>query len=95
MKTRKTPMRRCAGCMESKPKKELIRIACFEGQVSFDPTGKAKGRGVYLCPKEECLKKAKKKRALQRSFEAELTEEQIDSLLQEIRDYQDHKGEGQ
>jgi len=78
-------MRRCAGCMESKPKNELIRIACYQGQVSFDPTGKAKGRGVYLCPSEECLIKAKKKRALQRSFDAELSEEQIDQLLQEIR----------
>lgn len=80
-------MRRCAGCMESKPKNELIRIACYQGQVSFDPTGKAKGRGVYLCPSEECLIKAKKKRALQRSFDAELSEEQIDQLLQEIRSF--------
>ena len=80
-------MRRCAGCMESKPKNELIRIACYQGQVSFDPTGKAKGRGVYLCQSEECLIKAKKKRVLQRSFDAELSEEQIDQLLQEIRSF--------
>ena len=87
MKTRKTPMRRCAGCMESKPKNELIRIACYQGQISFDPTGRARGRGVYLCPNEECLAKAKKKRALQRSFDAEISEEQVSQLLQEIRAY--------
>lgn len=87
MKTRKTPMRRCAGCMESKPKNELLRIACYEGVVSVDPTGKAKGRGIYICPSEDCLAKAKKKRALQRSFGAELTQEQEDQLLQEIREY--------
>lgn len=85
-------MRRCAGCMESKPKNELIRIACYQGEVSFDPTGKAKGRGVYLCPDEGCLKKAKKKRALQRSFDAEITEEQIDALLQQIRTYTGEEG---
>ena len=59
--TKKVPMRKCVGCMESKPKKELIRIAGYEGQVALDPTGKAKGRGVYLCPNAECLAKAKKK----------------------------------
>ena len=87
MKTRKTPMRRCAGCMESKPKQDLVRIACYEGQVSLDPTGKAKGRGVYLCPSEECLAKAKKKRSLQRSFDVEMTQEEADQLLQQIRAY--------
>ena len=57
--TKKVPMRRCVGCMESKPKKELIRIAGYEGEVSLDPTGKAKGRGAYLCPNRQCLEKAK------------------------------------
>ena len=80
-------MRRCVGCMESKPKNTLIRIACYEGEVSIDPTGKAKGRGVYLCPSEECHTKAKKKKALQRSFGTELTEAQEDQLLQEIKNY--------
>ena len=87
MKTRKTPMRRCTGCMESKPKNELLRIACYEGVVSVDPTGKAKGRGIYICPSEECLAKAKKNKALQRSFGTELTAEQEEQLLQEIREY--------
>ncbi len=92
MKTRKTPMRRCAGCMESKPKKDLIRIACYEGEVSFDPTGKAKGRGVYLCPCEECFTKARKKRALQRSLGTELSMEQVDLLLQSIREFRGETG---
>ena len=87
MKTRKTPMRRCAGCMESKPKNELVRIACYEGNVSFDPTGKAKGRGVYLCPSEDCFARAKKKKALQRSLGTDISNEQIEQLLQEIRDH--------
>jgi predicted RNA-binding protein YlxR (DUF448 family) len=43
---KKIPMRRCVGCMESKPKNQLIRIAGYEGNVSIDRTGKAKGRGI-------------------------------------------------
>ena len=62
MKAKKIPMRRCAGCMESKPKKELIRVVGDkEGNVSLDVTGKAQGRGVYLCPNSECFKIARKR----------------------------------
>jgi len=87
MKIKKTPMRRCVGCMESKPKKELIRIAGYEGQVSIDPTGKAKGRGVYLCPGSECFTKSIKKKALSRSLEIEITKEQMDKFAREFEEY--------
>ncbi len=91
MKTKNVPMRRCAGCMRSKPKDQLVRIACYQGQVSFDPTGKAKGRGVYLCPSEDCMKKAKKKRSLQRNFDVQVSEERLDQIFDEIRAYaQEH-----
>ena len=73
--------------MESRPKRELIRIACYEGQLTFDPTGKAKGRGVYLCPNEECMQKAVKKKALQRSLRTEIGQEELDRLFEEIRDH--------
>lgn len=81
-------MRRCVGCMESKPKTDLVRIACYEKQVTVDPTGKAKGRGVYLCPNRECMEKAKKKRALQRNFETELTQEDWDQIFEELLRYE-------
>lgn len=86
--TKKVPMRRCVGCMESKPKKELIRIAGYEGEVSLDPTGKAKGRGVYLCPNEQCLAKAKKKRALSRSLGMEISPPQMEKLEREIQTFE-------
>lgn len=88
MKNKKIPMRRCVGCMESKPKAELIRIAYYEGKLTVDPSGKAKGRGVYLCPQDECMKKAKKKRALQRSFEVELSHEDIEKVFLELAEYE-------
>ena len=54
MKTKKIPMRRCAGCMESKPKQEMTRIAFYEGKLTVDLTGRALGRGVYLC-RRSCM----------------------------------------
>ena len=77
-------MRRCVGCMESKPKSELVRIAGFEGKASMDLTGKAKGRGVYLCKNEECFLKAKKKKAIERGLGIELTKEEAERLMEEI-----------
>lgn len=88
MSEKKIPMRRCVGCMESKPKNSLVRIACYEGVISFDLTGKAKGRGVYLCKDLECMEKAKKRRALQRSFDADLKQEDIDKIFQELAAYE-------
>ena len=88
MKTKKIPMRRCVGCMESKPKKELIRIAGYEDTVTLDLTGKAKGRGVYLCPDTKCLEKAKKKRALGRSLKMDISQEQIERLFEELKNYE-------
>ncbi len=90
MKTRKIPMRRCIGCMQSKPKDSLIRIACHDGKVTADPTGKAPGRGVYLCKdSESCLAQAKKKKALQRSLHAEISEEELNRIFEEITQYEE------
>lgn len=78
--TKKIPMRRCIGCMESIPKKELIRFVAKEAQAEIDPSGKANGRGVYLCRKEECFDKAMKKRALSRGLDIDA----IDGEKQEV-----------
>ena len=94
MKVKKIPMRRCIGCMESRPKKELIRIVAVrsseEGtaEAVLDPTGKAPGRGAYLCPKEECFAKAIKKRALARNLDAEFPRENLDRLSEELKQYE-------
>ena len=82
------PMRRCVGCMESKPKQELIRIAGYDDTVTLDLTGKAKGRGVYLCPDTKCLEKAKKKRAIGRGLKMEVTQEQMERIFEELENYE-------
>ena len=87
-KTKNKPMRRCIGCMESKPKNDLIRIAYYEGVLSVDPTGKAKGRGVYLCKNSECMQKAIKRKAFQRSLKTELSQEQLDKIVEELTAYE-------
>ncbi len=64
------PKRTCIGCNETKLKKELIRIVKNkEGQIFIDKTGKANGRGAYICDNIECLEKAIKTKKLERTFE--------------------------
>ena len=87
MSEKSVPMRRCVGCMESKPKKALIRIAGYEGQVTIDSTGKAKGRGAYLCKNEECFAKAVKKKAISRNIKMEINSEQMEKLSLEFPEY--------
>lgn len=85
MKQKKVPVRMCVACREGKPKKELIRIVKNkEGAVGVDLTGKAQGRGAYLCPAVECLEKAVKSRALQRALECELSEETVSEIKRVI-----------
>lgn len=84
MKNKKPPMRRCIGCMESKPKEELIRIAWYEGCLSLDPTGKAKGRGVYICKSQDCLRKAVKKGAFARSLHENPGSDQIQRVAGQL-----------
>lgn len=73
---KKIPMRQCLGCREMKPKRELIRVVRSpEGTVSLDFKGKMPGRGAYVCPNAECLKKATRSKALERALSAEIPEE--------------------
>ena len=85
MTQKKIPIRQCVGCREKKPKRELIRVVKSpEGNISVDFSGKANGRGAYLCCSTDCLKKAAKSRALERAFEAAVSPEVFDRLSREI-----------
>lgn len=85
MKTRKIPMRSCVGCFESKPKKELVRIVRSpEGEISIDLVGKKPGRGAYICPNPECLKKAKRGKKLEKSLETAVGDEVYEALAAEL-----------
>ena len=66
---KKIPMRQCVGCREMRPKRELVRVVKSpEGEITLDFKGKAPGRGAYVCPNVDCLKKARKAKALERAL---------------------------
>ena len=82
---KKIPLRQCLGCREMKPKRELVRVVrAPDGSVSLDFKGKSPGRGAYVCPNEECLKKAVKSRALERALEARIESDVFQRLGEEI-----------
>ena len=82
---KKIPQRQCMGCRERRAKRELIRVVRSpEGNVSLDFGGKMNGRGAYLCPDPECLKKAIRSKALDRSLEVEIPEEVYARLQKEM-----------
>lgn len=85
MQKRKIPMRQCLGCRTMFPKKELIRaVRSPEGDITLDFKGKAPGRGAYVCRNPECLKKAKKARALERAFGVPVPDEIYDALTAQM-----------
>ena len=82
---KKIPQRQCMGCRERREKREMIRVVRSpEGAVSLDFRGKAPGRGAYICPKLDCLKKALRSKALERSLEVPIPEEIYARLEQEM-----------
>ena len=82
---KKIPQRQCMGCRERKEKRALIRVVrCTDGQVQLDFSGKLNGRGAYLCPDPECLKKAQKAKSLERSLEVPIPEEVYERLHKEM-----------
>ena len=80
-KVKKIPQRQCVGCRTMKDKKALIRVVKTpEGEIILDSTGKKSGRGAYVCDNAECLKKARKAKALERAFDVSIPAEVYDAL---------------
>ena len=84
---KKIPQRQCMGCRERKAKRDMIRVVrCTDGEVRLDFSGKLNGRGAYICPDSQCLKKAQKARSLERSLEVPIPEEVYERLAGEMED---------
>jgi len=82
---KKIPQRQCMGCRERKAKREMIRVVRgTDGHVSLDFGGKMNGRGAYICPSADCLKKAQRSKALERSLEVEIPADVYERLTKEI-----------
>ncbi|MBI4744416.1 MAG: YlxR family protein [Actinobacteria bacterium] len=84
-KIKKVPMRRCIGCRETKPKKELIRIVLSpENKIFIDLKGKANGRGTYICYNDKCFIEALKKKRISYALKTEIDTDELDRLKTEI-----------
>ncbi len=86
MQQRRIPMRKCTGCNEMKPKKELVRVVKSpEGEISLDLTGKKPGRGAYVCRDVGCLAIARKARRLEKAFSCAIPDEVYERMEEELR----------
>ncbi len=82
---KKIPQRQCMGCRERKSKRDMIRVVrTVDGVAALDFSGKVNGRGAYLCPDPECLRKARKSRSLERCLEVPISQEVYDRLEKEM-----------
>lgn len=87
MKEKSIPERRCVGCGESFPKRDLIRVVRTpEGEVKIDFTGRANGRGVYICKKADCFRLARKKNRFSSNLGVVIPPEVYDRLEDEIKE---------
>lgn len=75
IQAKKIPLRKCVGCQEMKPKKELFRVVkTKDNEIAIDFTNKKAGRGAYICDSLDCFAKAKKSRGLERTFSCKIPE---------------------
>ena len=83
---KKIPLRQCVGCCERKAKGELLRVVRTpEGEIELDFTGRKNGRGTYICPNTECLKKVIKSKRLERTLEVAIPSEVYEALEEELK----------
>lgn len=78
---RHIPQRTCIGCLQTRPKRELIRIVrTISGAVEVDPTGKRSGRGAYLCKARACWETGLKREHLERALRTRVTPQNREEL---------------
>ena len=83
---KKIPMRTCIACRTEKPKKELIRVVKYGEEISLDLTGKANGRGAYVCRSVSCFNKARKSKRIERALDCSIPDEIYDAMARELED---------
>jgi predicted RNA-binding protein YlxR (DUF448 family) len=87
MNVKKIPLRQCTGCGEMKSKKEMIRvIKTPEDEIVIDATGKKNGRGAYICCSFDCLSKAIKTKALEKSLKTKIPKDVYEELERELKE---------
>ena len=95
MTPKKVPMRKCLGCGEMFPQKELVRVVKTkirseeeteneQFEISLDLVGKKNGRGAYVCKKSSCLALARKARRIERALSCQIPDDIYDKMQQEM-----------
>lgn len=100
MKEKKIPMRKCIGCGEMKPKRDLVRVVkapdiknnnnevIERGEITLDLVGKAPGRGAYVCKNTTCLEKAIKAKRFERAFKGQIPEDIFNGIKEELKKFE-------
>ncbi len=82
---KKVPIRTCIACRTAKPKKELVRIVKnSNGEIFLDKTGKANGRGAYICNDIQCFEKLKKSKLLNKVFSCQVEDQVYQDIAEEF-----------
>lgn len=74
------PLRKCVVCRAERQKDELLRVVRYRGDFFVDVTGKAEGRGAYICKSADCLKQLRKSRRLEKAFHTQVPQDIYDTL---------------
>ena len=73
--TKRMPLRKCIACNQMKEKNELVRIVKCGAVAAIDLSGKADGRGCYVCKNADCMALAKKHRKVSRAFKMQVSDD--------------------
>lgn len=93
-KQKKVPQRKCIVCQTRDAKKGLIRVVKNKkNEIFLDPTGRANGRGAYVCANQECMAKAIKSKALNRAFRTDVDDQVYEHLLSQLEKLEEKAGE--
>ena len=95
-KARRTPIRTCVACRSSGGKSDFVRVVrSAEGVVRIDPSGKATGRGAYLCRTMGCLSAAAKKKRLDRVLRTSVPQALYEELQRTIAEGERDSADGE
>ncbi len=91
LRQKKLPTRKCVGCQAMFDKRDMVRVVLTpEGTVQLDLTGKRNGRGAYLCRNADCLRVAKKRKALDRALKVAVSDALYDELTLHLEEVVRH-----
>lgn len=82
---KRSPERMCVVCRQMRKKSALLRVVkTAQGDILYDPTGKAPGRGAYICAERECFSRLPKTKGFERAFKCSIPDSVFDAVSENI-----------